>query len=85
MLKIWTDHLPEEEKEEFTYEIRASSKVLHRLEEIVKQKQELSNKAMRKGSFLERINLKESIHNELGYQRAMDDILTTLKDRNKND
>lgn len=79
MYRIWTDHLPREDKPDFELEVKVSRKVLTRLNTILQHKMDNSLKALRSKPFFKNESYYHKLATELGYQRALEEIMELLK------
>lgn len=83
MLKLWTANKKDkQEEEEFKQRLRECSDVLDRLQEICKQKQESSTSQMRDKTKFSNSAWTHEMANQLGYQRALEELVQLLEIRN---
>lgn len=76
----WTSHLSSaEDKKEMESRVIEARFILERLDDVVKRKMEASIKEMRKTSNFSDASWTHEMANELGYQRALEELLTIIR------
>ena len=77
IVSTWTANV--EDKDEMEALVKESRRVLERLEEILSKKQQASIEEMKKTSNFSDTEWTHKMANELGYQRALDEVINLTR------